>query len=319
MAIATELLTTTEAARRMGVNDETVRRYIKDGTLPALTTAGGHYRLRPADITAYLTGQGLTAASGPVAIAVVHHAGGVGKTTTALNLGHSLARAGRRVLLVDLDPQADLSERLDQVPGTPSLAAVLLGKVTGPPAVVTCRWPNTDTTLDLIPGALEEMADVEMLLGAVQMREQRLARALAPLQKLYDVILFDCPPSLSLLTTNAFWAADQALVPLQAQDKALRQLPKILNSISQVQQFRDGPPALLGVLLTMTAPNRMSREVEQGLREAYGDQVFDVTIPQRTRMAEDARWAAPVALFAPKDGAEAYHALAQEVIQRARA
>jgi len=319
MAVATELLTTTEAARRMGVDDETVRRYIKAGTLPALTTAGGHYRLRSADITAYLSAQGLTAVTGPVAIAVVHHAGGVGKTTTTLNLGHSLARAGRRVLLVDLDPQADLSERLDQVPGTPSLAAVLLGKAAGPPARVTCHWSNSDVTMDLIAGRLEEMADVEPQLIAVQMREQRLARAIAPLRKAYDVILFDCPPSLSLLTTNAFWAADQALVPMQAQDKALRQLPKILGSISEVQQFREGPPALLGVLLTMTTNNRMSREVEQALREAYGDQVFDVTIPQRTRMAEDARWNAPVALFAPKDGAEAYHALAQEVIHRARA
>jgi chromosome partitioning protein len=183
---------------------------------------------------------------------------------------------------------------------------------------MTCAWEGVPASFDLIPGSLDEMADVEVQLMALQMREQRLARALAPLRRQYDVLLLDCPPNLSLLTTNALWAADKVLVPVQAQDKAVRQLPKILGSITDVQGFRDGPPGVLGFVLTMADRRAtMSGDVDRALREAYGEEVFATVIPFRTRQAEDARWNAPVALYAPKDGAAAYSTLAQEVLARA--
>ncbi|MGI8586072.1 MAG: AAA family ATPase [Chloroflexia bacterium] len=317
--LSTELLTTTQAAARIGVHEDTVRKYIADNILPAQRTAGGHYRIRLSDLAIYLAEHGDTQPVGPAVIAVVHHAGGVGKTTTALNLGYSLAAEGRRVLLVDLDPQGDLSERLGITPTSPSLASIL-GGAAGFPARATCSWPGSEVRLDLIPGVLDEMAEVETRLMSLPLREQRLARALAPFQRDYDVILLDCPPSLSPLTTNALWAAGSVIIPMQAQDKALRQLPKILGSINEVQAYRDGPPALLGILLTMTARSEnMTREVEEALRTGYGDAVFNTTIPRRTRLAEDARYTAPAALYAPRDGAEAYSALAQEVLTRARA
>ncbi len=315
-----ELLTTSRAAARAGVDEETIRHYIRNGTLPAQTTPGGHYRINPADLATFLADRGQAVPSGPVTIAIAHHAGGVGKTTLTLNLGYALAAAGRRTLIVDLDPQADLSERLGLTPAAPTLAGVLVGRVQGPPARRTCLWEGVEAHFDLVPGELSEMADVEVQLMALQMREQRLSRALAPLRRHYDILLLDCPPNLSLLTTNALWAADGVIIPVQSQDKALRQLPKIVGSITAVQEFRDGPPGVLGFVLTMADKREaMSAEVEQELRAGYGGDVFTTVIPRRTRQAEDARWHAPVALYAPRDGATAYAALAQEVIARARA
>src|SRR2546429_541606 len=135
-----ELQTPSQVAAQVGVDEETIRRAIRSGDLPAQTTPGGHYPLRPADVQAFLVSRGIAPPPGPVTIAVAHHAGGVGKTTLTLNPGYALAAAGRRTLLVDLDPQADLSERLAITPAAPSLVSVLVGRSSGPPGRVTCAW-----------------------------------------------------------------------------------------------------------------------------------------------------------------------------------
>src|SRR5690348_7637709 len=138
-------------------------------------------------------------------IAIFHPAGGVGKTTTALNLGYTLAQQARRVLLVDLDPQADLSDRLDLTAraGGNSLAQVLAtGR--GVPVIARAEWNGTG--FDVIPGSLEEMSGLDMRLAGAQKREERLARTLAPLRSRYDYILLDCPPNLTLLGVNALYA-----------------------------------------------------------------------------------------------------------------
>jgi len=244
-------------------------------------------------------------------IAIAHHAGGVGKTTTTLNLGYSLAREGRRVLLVDLDPQGDLSERLGIEPVLMNtLADALLtgNAVHGAP---------TDHGFALVASDLESMAGIELRLSPEMERERRLARVLAPLVGRYDYILLDCPPNLTLLTANAFYAADAVLVPVEAQPKAYRQLGNLLGMIRTVQGYRRGPPVILGLLLTKTDATNATREVEDTLRADFPDALLPVSIPRRTRLTEDSAYQGPVGWYAPTNGAAlAYAQLAQEVIRR---
>lgn len=318
-------LSATEAAERLGIDRRTVSRYIAEGKFPAQETAGGHYRIAEPVIDAFLRANN----PGPVTcarvLAIVHHAGGVGKTTTTLNLGYGLARAGYRVLLVDLDPQADLSDRLGLQPVPPTLVDTLIAGE-GTPSPVTCRWED-GIALDVIPTNLDQAA-FDLRLAGVQIgRERRLAEALVGLpDDSYDFILIDCPPNLSLVTTNALYSADGVIVPIQAQDKAYRHLPLVLDSLQEVQKYRrrESPnpnqplPVLFGILLTMVERTIMAREVEEQLRSVYGDLVFGTTIPRRNELAIDERHKAPVGVYAPDGpGDLAYRALAKEVISRA--
>ncbi len=259
-------------------------------------------------------------------LAIVHHAGGVGKTTTTLNLGYSLARAGHKVLLVDMDPQADLSDRLGLQPEPPALVDILISGE-GSPHPVTCSW-NDGIGLDVIPTSLDQAA-FDLRLAGVQIgRERRLAEALTDLSGgAYQFILIDCPPNLSLVTTNALYAADGVIIPVQAQDKAYRHLPLVFDSLQEVQKYRrrESPdpahplPALFGIVVTMMERTLMAREVEAQLRQAYGDLVFATTIPRRNELAIDERHKAPIGVYAPGGtGDLAYRALAEEVISRAR-
>ncbi len=249
-------------------------------------------------------------------VAIAHHAGGVGKTTTALNLAHALAVRDRRVLVVDLDPQADLTGRLQIDPALSTLARVLT-EGEGTPAVVPTG------TFALIPSNLETMAGLEMALTAIQQREQRLRWSLADLRSHYDYILLDCPPNLSLLATNALYAADAVLIPVQAQDKAVRLLNALHDTIALVRRYRQresgaAVPVILGYLLTMVARTTQSREAEADLRTTYGAQVFTATIPQRTELQADSRWGTAIGVYAPQSAAAlAYPELAQEIATHA--
>jgi chromosome partitioning protein len=324
--MAGKWLSATEAAERLGVDRRTVSRYILEHKLPAQETVGGHYRIAETVIEAFLRGGNLGVTSHVRTLAVVHHAGGVGKTTTTLNLGYGLAQAGYRVLLVDLDPQADLSDRLGLKPVPPALVDVLISGE-GSPLPLTCRWKDS-VELDVIPTSLDQAA-FDLRLAGVQIgRERRLSEALVDLPgAAYDFILIDCPPNLSLVTTNALYAADGVIIPVQAQDKAYRHLPLVFDSLKEVQKYRrrESPdpshplPLLFGILITMVERTVMAREVETQLRNAYGDLVFTQTIPRRNELAIDERHKAPIGVYAP-DGAGdlAYRALAEEVISRAR-
>lgn len=319
-------LSASEAAERLGVDRRTVSRYIAEGKLPAQETAGGHYRIAEAVIEAF-TRRGTRAITTRArTLAIAHHAGGVGKTTTTLNLGYGLARAGHRVLLVDLDPQADLSDRLGLQPAPPALVDILISGE-GSPRPVSCRWDD-GIGIDVIPTSLDQAA-FDLRLAGVQMgRERRLAEALTDLSgETYSFILIDCPPNLSLVTTNALYAADGVIIPVQAQDKAYRHLPLVFDSLQEVQKYRrrESPdpshplPVLFGIVVTMMERTLMAREVESQLRQAYGDLVFTTTIPRRNELAIDERHKAPIGVYASGGmGDLAYRALAEEVIARAR-
>lgn len=259
-------------------------------------------------------------------IAVDHPGGGVGKTTTTLNLAYSLAAAGRQVCVVDIDQQGDLSERLGTAPIAPTLAQVLTTGQ-GTPAPVRREWDSAGRApvgFDLVPSSWETMIGMDVTLtGVLNGREQRLKRALARLRPSYDYILIDCPPNLTMLSTNAFYAADTLLVPVQAQPKAYSQLDKLMESVdgpNGVNEYRDTPLGVLGLLLTMTDPYSVTRDVRAALQAhpTYSRLLFQAEIPRRQKATEDRLWQAPVAVYESRDGsAEAYATLAQEVISRA--
>lgn len=257
-------------------------------------------------------------------IALAHHAGGVGKTISALNIGYGLAVSGARVLLVDLDPQGDLSTRLDIAPAEPTLGTALIDPSRAPRPVLA-QWG--DVTLAVLPGDLN-MAGVELALIGVGSRELRLKNALtvadpdgawAAARDAYDYIIVDCPPSLSTLTQNAFYAADGVIVPVQAHDKAYMALPLLFHTIGDVNRFRQTPLRLLGLLVTMLDQTVMARQIADALRAEYGDKVFQSIIPARVAARAEHRRHAPVSFSAPDDAtAVAYSALAEEVITRAQ-
>jgi chromosome partitioning protein len=249
-------------------------------------------------------------------ISIAHHAGGVGKTTTTLNLGYALAERGLRVLLVDLDPQADLSERLRLSPdeNKPSLAAVL-GTGKGTVQAVSCEWGGV--RVDVIPSTLD-MAGTELALaGVVNGRERRLGRALKPLEEQYDAILIDCPPSLSLLTSNALYASQGVIVPVQAQDKAYRAIPLVLATIDDVAEYNNELPGVIGLVVTLTGRTRLEEEVAGAVREDYPKWAFKTAIPRLIEYAEDSRWGMPIGAYRSSGkGAAAYRELAAEVVAR---
>ena len=249
-------------------------------------------------------------------ISIAHHAGGVGKTTTTLNLGFALAERGRRVLLVDLDPQADLSERLRLTPdpNRPSLAMVL-GNGKGDLQPVRCEWNGV--RVDVIPSTLD-MAGTELALaGVVNGREKRLGRALKTLESVYDLILIDCPPSLSLLTSNALYASGGVIIPVQAQDKAYRAIPLVLETIDDVAEYNNDLPKVVGLVVTLTGHTHIEKEVAGAVREDYPRWAFNTSIPRLIEYAEDSRWGMPIGAYRSSGkGAAAYRELAAEVIER---
>lgn len=256
--------------------------------------------------------------SRPKIIAIANQKGGVGKTTTAVNLGAALAELGRNVLVIDLDPQGNASTGLGIPPEIreTTIYDVLTGQVPISGAIRETETPN----LSLIPSTVDlSSADIDLVSN--ENRSSLLRRALADqgaeIAK-FDYILIDCPPSLSLLTVNAMVAADSVLMPLQSEFYALEGLSQLLLTIRQIRTTANPDLRIEGIVLTMfDIRNNLSQQVEQDARDNLGDLVFRTRIPRNVRLSEAPSFAVPITLYDPQSrGATAYRELASEILNR---
>jgi chromosome partitioning protein len=246
--------------------------------------------------------------------AITNQKGGVGKTTTAVNVAACIAEAGYATLLVDIDPQANATLGLGLAKDLePSVYDVLSGGAAADEAVVDSGIPN----LSVLPSH-PDLAGANVELPREPGSEQRLREALAPLRDRYSYILLDCPPSLGPLTVNALVAADRVIVPVQTEYYALEGLAGLLDTLGLIQRELNPRLAVAGMLLTMhDGRTRLARDVEREVREHFPELVFDTVIPRNVRIGEAPSFGRPVIHHDPhSSGAEAYFSLAQEVAAR---
>ncbi|MDN5570697.1 MAG: ParA family protein [Propionibacteriaceae bacterium] len=251
-----------------------------------------------------------------VVIAMTNQKGGVGKTTTTINLGAALVETGRRVLIVDFDPQGSASVGLGVNPHTldASIYNLLLGRDLDPTDVVIDSGVEG---LDLLPANIDLSAAEVQLVSEVA-REQTLRRVLTPLRSQYDVILVDCAPSLGLLTVNALTASDHVLIPLECEFFALRGVALLTDTIAKVTDRLNPELEILGIVGTMYDGRTLhSREVLERVVEAFGDKVFHTVIKRTVKFPETTVAGEPITSYAPTSpGADAYRMLAREVLAR---
>jgi len=256
-------------------------------------------------------------------LALANQKGGVGKTTTAINLGTALAAIGERVLIVDLDPQGNASTGLgiDRRNRSCSTYDVLIGEAPLRDAVVPTAVPRLH-----IAASTMDLSGLELELGSTRDRAFRLRDAIAALntnatsESGYTYVLIDCPPSLNLLTVNAMAAADAILVPLQCEFFALEGLSQLLQTVEQVRTTLNPKLSIHGIVLTMfDSRNNLSNQVVADVRQFMGAKVYNTMIPRNVRISEAPSYGKPVLVYDLKGvGSEAYLKLATEVIQRER-
>ncbi len=248
-------------------------------------------------------------------IACANQKGGVGKTTTVVNLASSLARSGRNVLILDLDPQGNATSGVGL--GGRGVERSVYPVLVGGGSLRDLVIPAAIEGLSIIPSS-RDLAGAEVELVPLSGRERRLARALALVRDDFDYILMDCPPSLGLLTVNALTAADSVLIPIQSEYYALEGLGQLLSTIELVRAHLNPDLGIKGVVLTMfDARTTLSADVAAEVRRHMGDRVFETQIPRSVRLAEAPSYGRPISEYSPSSrGALAYASLATELLAR---
>lgn len=248
-------------------------------------------------------------------LAIINQKGGVGKSTTAVNLAAALGAAGKEVLLVDLDPQGNATSGygIDKRDIGQCVYNVLLGETPVEDVILA----KVGKGVDVLPSTIS-LAGAEVELVNEMARENRLKNALGSLRGRYDYILIDCPPSLGLLTINALVAADKLLIPIQCEFYALEGVTKLLDSMKRVKSVLNPSLDIYGIVLTMyDSRTNLSKQVVDEVRSFFGDTVFKTLIPRTVKLSEAPSYGQPIIEYAPENkGTEAYNELAQEVIQR---